>query len=326
MYEKVPLRRTKQKEQFLEKIHNDRSTNFPQMTFDAGEDSLGQQIFALSSKHSKRNQSGVSSHTYRKTGCSKGAATGSMTLEMVVVLPLVAMFLVFFLFLFRVLWVQESMEEALLYASRVLAVTCSDETEKESSIQTVYLVKAQLLLQKGLKDSGCPVEFIRGGSGGISLLTSDCTGDEIILNATYEMRVPCPLIGNYSYHLMQCARSRKWIGNHSLEQDETDEDWVYITPRGEAYHRSLSCNYLDLSIRAVNQRALSTQRNSSGKIYYRCETCGSGASGTVYITNYGTRYHSKLSCSGLKRTVYMVKITQTGGRHACGKCAARSQS
>ena len=76
-----------------------------------------------------------------------------MTLEMVVILPLFVTFLVFFLFIFRVLWVQESLEEALLYASRSLAVDCYDEIADGMHSQAALLAKAQLLLWKGLKDS-----------------------------------------------------------------------------------------------------------------------------------------------------------------------------
>ncbi len=331
MYDKVPLIPEKNKGQLLVKDHNNRFSKFSQKILCAGGWLRCHQIIALSSKQQKNTGSEVSYHTYRHT-CAVGSVrsgwrNGSMTLEMTIVLPLVATFLVFFLFLFRVLWVQESLEEALLYASRSLAVSCYDETENDAHSQVADLAKAQLLLRKGLADSECPVQFIRGGKNGISLLTSDCSGDEIQLQATYEMQVPCPLIGTYSYHLIQCARSRKWIGNRSLEDGTSDDDtWVYITPEGRAYHRSLSCNYLDLSIRAVNQRALLSLRNESGKRYQRCETCGSTGGMTVYITDYGTRYHTQLSCSGLKRTVYMVKLTQTGGRHACGKCGAGSQS
>lgn len=323
MYQQIPLIPHKNK-QLLVKDHNNRFFIFSHTISYTGDRLRCHQTIALSSKQTKMKKigSGVSADTYRTCRCR-----GSMTLEMVVILPLFVTFLVFFLFIFRVLWVQESLEEALLYASRSLAVDCYDEIADGMHSQAALLAKAQLLLWKGLKDSECPVAFIRGGRSGISLLSSECTGDEIILYATYEMRPPCPLIGNYGYRLMQCARSRKWIGDRSLTEAVSGNDtWVYITPEGVAYHRSLSCNYLDLSIHAVNRHALRSLRNASGETYRRCESCGTAGGDTVYITDYGTRYHTGLSCNGLKRTIYMVKLNQTGGRHACGKCGTRSQS
>lgn len=248
---------------------------------------------------------------------------GSITLEMVVVLPLFISFMVFFLFLFRVLLVQETMEEALVYASRTLAVNCYEETEKEQKSQAALLAEAELTLRKGLTESACPVNYIRGGAMGISLLQSELAGDDVTLRASYEMRLPCVLLGTYDLHFVQCVQSRKWIGDRSLEQGEdADDTWVYITPYGTVYHRDRTCRYLDLTIHAVDRKSLLTLRNADRKIYRKCEDCGGGANGCIYVTDYGDRYHSSLSCSGLKRTIYMVKLLQAGGRNACSKCGA----
>lgn len=249
---------------------------------------------------------------------------GSITLEMVVVLPLFVSFMVLFLFLFRVLLVQESMEEALVYTSRTLAITCYGESPEEQKTQAGLLAEAQLLFQKGLKESDCPVTYIQGGAWGISLLFSELTGDDIILRASYDMQLPCVMLGSYRFHFMQCARSRKWIGNRSLESgDDVDDVWVYITPYGTVYHCDRNCRFLDLSIRAVNRHSLLTLRNADRAIYHKCESCAGSGGQTVYITDYGTRYHSSLTCKGLKRTIYMVKLSQVGGKSACSKCGVR---
>ena len=247
-----------------------------------------------------------------------------MTLEMVIVLPLFISFMVFFLFLFRVLLVQESMEEALVYSSRTLAVTCFSESAEKRKTQAELLTEAQIALRKGLKENDCPLHFIRGGMAGVSLLSSELTGDTVILRVSYEIRLPCVLLGSYSFHFVQCAQSRKWIGNCSLETDgASDEQWVYVTPYGTVYHYDRACRYLDLNIHAVNRKSLLTLRNADRKIYRKCESCGGSENGMVYVTDYGTRYHSSLACSGLKRTIYMIKLSQAGGRKACSKCGVR---
>ena len=40
---------------------------------------------------------------------------------------------------------------------------------------------------------------------------------------------------------------------------------------------------------------------------------------------YGTCYHSDLACSGLKRTIYLILLEETGGKRACGKCGANTE-
>jgi hypothetical protein len=255
----------------------------------------------------------------RREASYDGYLFGSVTLEMVVILPLFISFMVFFLFLFRVLLVQESMEEALVYTARTMAVGCYDETAEEQTGSGTLLAQAQVTLYQALSDSDCPVGYIRGKRAGISLLSSELTRDDVILRASYRMRLPCILLGTYEYQFQQCAQSRKWIGNQSLGDSSDTEQWVYITPSGTVYHCSRACRYLDLSIRGVRKGSVASMRNASGGIYHPCESCG-GAASTVYITDYGNRYHSSLSCGGLKRTIYMVKISQVGGRRACSKC------
>lgn len=282
---------------------------------------------ALSSKQQIYDKLREASYDTYPHVCGQVCPGASVTLEMAVVLPLFVSFMVFFLFLFRVLLVQESMEEALVYASRTIAAACWEESVQEQKSQAELLASARLALQKGWKESDCPLAFIRGKAAGVSLFSSKLTGDDIVLRATYEIRLPCVLLGTYSLHFVQCTQSRKWIGNRTLEQtDGSDDEWVYITPYGTVYHRDRACRYLDLNIRAQSRQSLLALRNADGKIYRQCERCGASGSGTVYVTDYGDRYHSSLTCSGLKRTIYMVKLSQTGGRKACSKCGARQQS
>lgn len=40
----------------------------------------------------------------------------------------------------------------------------------------------------------------------------------------------------------------------------------------------------------------------------------------LYITETGNKYHSSLDCSGLKRHIDAVPITEVGGMGACSKC------
>ena len=119
------------------------------------------------------------------------------------------------------------------------------------------------------------------------------------------------------------CRVRKWTGYDvtKVQEEEKKEEWVYITPYGESYHRSRECRYLSLSIKAASVEGIKESRNQSGEIYRICESCkANGITGICFYTEHGNRYHTSLYCSGLKRTVRTVKKTEVGSRHACSAC------
>ena len=97
---------------------------------------------------------------------------------------------------------------------------------------------------------------------------------------------------------------------------------MYVPETGVVYHKDYHCTYLEPSLRIVSGESLEALRNAGGGKYHACERCMGGAQsvGSVYITTYGERYHSTLSCSGLKRKIYAVPITEIKGKGACSKC------
>ena len=124
-------------------------------------------------------------------------------------------------------------------------------------------------------------------------------------------------------HLLSRGYAHAWTGykkgSGSGGSGEEGERMVYITETGTVYHLSRSCTHLDLKIIPIDSSAVGDARNAGGAKYKACERCG-GGSGLVYITVEGDRYHSSLGCSGLKRTIYEVPISQVGGRRACSRC------
>ena len=96
---------------------------------------------------------------------------------------------------------------------------------------------------------------------------------------------------------------------------------MYVTENGVVYHQDYHCSYLDLSIHMVPSSGLEELRNASGGKYYPCERCGQNVAGMgVYVTDYGSKYHTSMSCSGLKRKIYAVPVSETAGKGACSKC------
>ncbi|MCD7834140.1 MAG: hypothetical protein LUH00_09155 [Lachnospiraceae bacterium] len=159
------------------------------------------------------------------------------------------------------------------------------------------------------------------------VLSSLMQEDEMIdLVLTYQVKSPFGVINLPGTFFIQRASVRAWVGRAEEEGDgesetgEEDAVMVYVTENGTVYHTTSDCTYLKLSIFTIDQNTLSTLRNNSGEIYHACELCGAEAGEIVYATTEGNRYHSSLSCSGLKRTVTEVKLSEVGDLHVCSKC------
>ena len=119
---------------------------------------------------------------------------------------------------------------------------------------------------------------------------------------------------------------KTWTGYvKTYEEGIGDNELVYVTETGIVYHRNYQCTYLEPSVRSVAKTQLGELRNSSGGIYHLCERCGwmPGNDGNCYVTDYGDRYHTSLSCSGLKRKVYTVPLSEVKGKGACSKCGGK---
>lgn len=108
------------------------------------------------------------------------------------------------------------------------------------------------------------------------------------------------------------------------EDGNPDEITVYVTKNGEVYHRNENCTYINIKIEAVDYDDLWHLRSSDGSKYYPCSECEAGgvASGTIYITAYGTRYHSRENCPNIERNPEALDITEAENRgyRPCKKC------
>ena len=139
------------------------------------------------------------------------------------------------------------------------------------------------------------------------------TVEYIVLRVSYAMEH----LGTRSFTI----RKRAYTGA-AREDTETDavraEDaYVYVTDNQAVYHMTRRCSYLTLQIQA------STLEQAKHNGYDMCAFCGKDVQGRqVYVTNEGDRYHSSLTCSGLKRTVYRKKKSEVTGLAACSRCGA----
>lgn len=242
---------------------------------------------------------------------------GSYMAELAVALPFFAGFLAVLLFFFQALTVQQEVGNALLAAGRELSVLACEEDRSEA-VMAAY-AKGKVL--SALNTDAAADRFIRYGRMGIRLSQSDFSGNYIYLQADYRLRLPFGLFGKRDIPVTQRLKCRKWTGQAA--DGGAQEEIVYITPAGSVYHRKRDCSYLNPSVSSTAKSGIGRLRNEDGGKYYPCESCMKGADagcGTVYVTKFGDRYHSRRDCAKIRRNVLAVRLPEAGGRNACSKC------
>ena len=241
-----------------------------------------------------------------------GRKKASYSIEASVALPVFMGFAVCILFFIRVLMIGWAIDESMTFAVDTVAVS--------SDSPSVYAAEA--LFYEQLLTKGVGVDAIQGGVTGINLMESSVDEKDVTLSATYRVRLPVRLFSREGLFVCQKKSARIWNGYDPKEQGD-DGLLVYVTPYGSAYHRSASCPYINPSIVGVGMDGIGDKRNSGGHRYGRCPMCGGEAGDTVYITTWGECYHGSISCSGLKRTLYRIELSEAKEKyHPCPKCGS----
>ncbi len=142
---------------------------------------------------------------------------------------------------------------------------------------------------------------------------------------TYQVSPLLKLLGFPAFRLSNRYYGRLWNGySLALENDSTVQ-MVYITETGRVYHENRECTHLLLSIEEVTVEQALYQKNGQGERYKPCEKCvGSGGMESVFITKEGARYHFRIDCSSLKRTILLVEKSTCTNKTACKRCVKES--
>lgn len=177
-------------------------------------------------------------------------------------------------------------------------------------LQTEHLIK----LCEKTKEAGM-YAYVLDGKGPKEITLGDMYSYEPVAGI-----VPLPKI-----RMHNIVRVHAWTGiDYEAFGDSTEpkEEMVYVTDSGEVYHKKLGCSYLNVSVSQIGGKRITSAKNAYGEKYEPCEICSRNQKpgGTVYITKKGNRYHNAANCSGLKRTVRMVKISEVRGMAACKRC------
>lgn len=243
----------------------------------------------------------------------KAKQEASMTVEASFVLPIFLFAMILIGYLGQMMRCQDEVQEALTRLVR------------EASVK--YGVSQSAALRSSVYYTAKLNQYLEGAAGAVTF--TEChlmeENDEIDLLAGFRIRTPFTILGLGTFHFRQRVHTRAFTGVEARVRDEVEEECiVYVTETGRVYHRDLQCSYLNLSISKVLFGDLEGLRNDSGGKYKACERCvrdaGMQAADPVWITGYGDRYHRISNCSGLKRNIREMKLSEVGDRPPCSKC------
>lgn len=242
--------------------------------------------------------------------------SASMTIEAALAVPIFFMAAVCIIYLLEIMAVQTAVRSGLHLAGRNLAqeLYIMPIMQPASLENDVVAAIGSDRLERSI---------VIGGAGGLHMEESNVSALTAVgrLVVTYEVQLPIPFLRMHGIPCRQELKIKGWSGYVRTDSAWAAEDTVYVTETGLVYHKDYHCTYLDLSIRPAAGTEVAKLRNQSGGRYYPCERCHPGAAGKmVYITEYGDRYHDELGCSGLKRTIYAVPLSEAIGKGACSKC------
>ena len=256
---------------------------------------------------------------------------GSLSVEAALVIPIFMFALMAVLSFVEMLHLQMAMDSAMHETSKKLATygyvqnLWSKENIGDLPLPAETLFSEIYVKNQVMETVGSDYLDASPMDGKLSFLGSRILEDDRIeLYSTYYVLPFFALSPKTGFLTGQTAVVRAFTGYDNLAGGAAGEkeEYVFITEYGTAYHKDRGCPYLDLSVEKNFTGELASLRNLDGEKYDPCENCvGTVSTDLIFVTNYGDCYHSDILCSGLRRTIQSVPISQVGGRHPCPKCA-----
>lgn len=278
-----------------------------------------------------------------KNNISGHKIKGSLTIEAALVLPIFIFAMLAFIYLLQVAILHNNMQTAITeigldagkygYAYESFYDSNNDSTPEAMNniargIDSEYFKTA---LYGKLNVEAINKSIIKNGFSGINTYFSTYMdgNDEIDVIINYQIKIPLLFIKVDDIQIVQRVKLKSWNGYHPIprftkgtEGSDEEGETVFITETGTVYHTSRDCTHIRLSIHSVPFNQVKDLRNESGGKYKSCHRCGSQSENgaNVYITVSGDRYHSNKNCSGLKRTVTEVPLSQVKDWNPCSRC------
>lgn len=183
-----------------------------------------------------------------------------------------------------------------------------EQKDKKNKILAVSYLSGRLLAE--LNNSGNKLVYA------YNTTSSKIENGKVDVVLNYNVKIPYT---QKSWRVTERAKAKDWTGTDLTKDDEI----VYITKYGTVYHTTKECSHLIINIRETTFTGAERSRNKTGHKYKRCEYCVRGAISPlapVFITSDGDRYHIKLDCSGLTRSVIEISKSEVGNRRPCSSC------
>lgn len=247
-----------------------------------------------------------------------------MALEGCLVFPLFIFFMITLLYSLEMVRFQSDVYEAMhLSGSRECFYAYQFKYGESEGAMASHRNTAIEDIHWYLENQTLPYLCAEGGKEGVHITADSDNSGNIRICTEYVMKpfirwIP---IGNIA--VSDCFYGHKFVGymeNGTAGEGSGMETYVYITATGSKYHVSQECTYLKVQIQSLEGESISAFRNHSGEKYSPCERCNPHEKGMVYLTEWGNKYHGKADCSALKRTVYLVPLSEVSNRTACSKC------
>ena len=254
---------------------------------------------------------------------------GSLAVEASLVLPLFLFFLLNLISILQLLSCYGRIEAALHQTARKWALYAYAAEENEGILGLMSAVSLPGELEQLVGKDYLEHSPVVNGRKGLQCFLSRVPDEEenIDLIVTYRVTPVFALPGFSEFKMMNRCRIRAWTGYDTAKGEKGNgagEKIVYMTEHGTVYHESRECTHLKLSVSRVEADSLPGLRNESGGKYYPCEKCqAQEGSSFYYIAQEGEKYHSSLGCSGLKRQIMAVPLSQTNGMGACSRCCGQ---
>ncbi len=242
---------------------------------------------------------------------------GSITLEAAIATTILIFFLFFFISFLTALYMQASVQIKVnnistAYAKKAFYLKRAKEAiqYKEETENTDETIEQ---FQQNLKN----FSFFIFQADGLNFMDSRYENGMVDVVVKYQIKVPYV---NLYYSIRQRSYLKDWSGTDIAKKNKI----VYITETGKVYHTTKNCSHLAIHIKKTNYENIQWKRNNSGAKYAGCSLCAKNKlqSGTiVFFTEDGTKYHTTLMCSKIRRTIIEADMEEVKDMRACLDCA-----